>query len=989
MRMFVLAASFAALSPAQDPQDYVNVASCKAAFAAFKAESGGQWIAQWHTATGTPSAIYGTGLALADWRENSIAEARRHALAQLEKHNALLGLGDSDFRELLAGRMGRTWSFVFEQYYRGLPVIDGRADVRINMRGVVAMLGSQAFTIPKGFNTVPAIAEEVAVGAAWAKVGSPTGVPQPAPVKAPRLVIWGDMHATDLAPVHLAWEVAISNVNAQGEGPIGRYYVDAATGAVLTFVTDKHECGVIGCNGGKAEAPSIEKLSAPPVPTTVTVMGWTRTGNDAYSALVNVPMPGLVINVPGIGNVTTNANGEFSIDIAAATNITVGTLDGRHHNPINGANAPAANVVVNPGVPTTIQLFTAAATTNEAAHTTTSWYTDATNEYCRAILGNTSQLATASNIGVTVNIASTCNAYYTGNTINFYSEGGGCANTAFSTVVAHEWGHGIDDRYGGIANSNAEGLSEGWGDIIGCYLNDTPLLGSGFQSPGVALRNGNNTLLWPASGGSPHTAGQVWMGFAWKLRERARAGLGTPAAIALTNDIVISTLVADASTREDAVREVFIADDNDGNLLNGTPNYTFLSGAATDKAIPYPQIQLASISHTALGNTAQRLTPRQVLATVAPISGSITQVRLHYNAGTGNQVRNMHPTGAVNGFQALLPGLTTGAVSYHIEAVHSTAAIVRFPTSGELSYSITGGTFGGFYAENFDAGAAGWTSVQVAVQNDWQVGDPAGKFGTSQGVAWTDPQTAASGANCYANDLGNTIGTQNWNGAYGANVENYLRSPLINCTGRTGVVLRFKRWLTVEEAAFDQATIKVNGVLVWQNPLTGHLVDTSWQTVEYALPMADNNPSVQIEWGMNSDAGLQLGGWAIDDVELGETIAPSVDCDWKLLPEQAAQGASMLGTITTPGGSRPFLLGLGDTIGPTAVPGFPIVFIGGAITVLGGSTDGSGNATFPATAPAVPSAIGVYLYSQVLTVDAGFTTFVTSNPFFNMFTQTP
>jgi hypothetical protein len=479
------------------------------------------------------------------------------------------------------------------------------------------------------------------------------------------------------------------------------------------------------------------------------------------------------------------------------------------------------------------------------------------------------------------------------------------------------------------------------------------------------------------------------MGFAWKLRERARAAMGTPAAIALTNDIVIGSIVANASTRENAVREVFIADDNDGNLLNGTPNYTHLAGAATDKGIPYPQIQLATVSHTALGNTAQRLTPRQVLATVAPISGSITQVRLHYNAGAGNQVRNMHPTGAVNGYQALLPGVIVGAVSYHFEAVHSTAAIVRYPATGELSYTVTGGTFAGFYSENFDGAAAGWTSVQVATQNDWQRGDPAGKFGTSQGVAWADPQNAVSGLNCYGNDLGNTIGTTNWNGAYAANVENYLRSPMIDCTGKTGVKLRFKRWLTVEEAQFDQATIKVNGVLVWENPQVGHLVDTAWQTVEYSLPMADNNPAVQLEWGMNSDAGLQLGGWNIDDVELGETIAPTVDCDWTLLPEQAAQGAAMTGTVSTPGGSRPFLIGLGDTLGPTVVPGFPAVFVGGAVTVVGGSTNGAGLAVFPATAPAVPSAIGVYLYSQVLTLDAGFTTFVVSNPYFNLFTQTP
>ncbi|MFY9341549.1 MAG: hypothetical protein WAT39_03610 [Planctomycetota bacterium] len=717
-------------------------------------------------------------------------------------------------------------------------------------------------------------------------------------------------------------------------------------------------------------------------------MAWTRTGNDAFSALVNAPLPGLVLSVPGVGSVTTDANGQFTIDIAAAVNITVGNLDGRHHNVMSGANPPAGVFAVNPGVPTTIQLLTAAATTNEAAHPTTSWWTDATNEFLRSIVGNTPQLAIIDNITPTVNIASTCNAYYTNNTINFYAAGGGCSNTAFSTVVAHEWGHGIDQQYGGIFNSNAEGLSEGWGDIIGLYLVDSPILGSGFQTSGVGIRNGNNTLLWPASGTAPHTAGQVWMGFAWKLRERLRTAYGTATALAISNDIVISTLAANATTRQDAVREVFIADDNDGNLLNGTPNYVQLEGAALDKAIPYPAIQVASIAHTPLQSTTQRLTPRAVVATVTPIgAGSITQVRLHFNAGTGNVVRNMHANGAANGYVAMLPGLSVGGVSYHIEAVHSSAAVVRLPASGEYLYSIDGGTFAGFYSEQFDSGAAGWTNGVVSGTNDWQLGDPAGKTSAVSGVTWVDPQNAVSGLNVYATDLG--IGTSN--GRYPNSCNEWLRSPVINCTGRFGVRLRFSRWLSVEEGTYDDATIWCNGVQIWGNPVGAglHVLDTAWQTVEYALPMADNNPSVQVEWRLVADAGLNLGGWQIDNVQLGETIAPVVDCELTMLPEQAVQGAAMNALVVTPGNSRPFLLAVADTAGPTTVPGFPTMAVGGNIVLLGSSTDATGNAAFGFTAPTVPSAIGVFFYSQVLTVDSGFTQFVTSNPHVNLFTQTP
>jgi hypothetical protein len=982
MRMLTIAASLAALVPAQDP---TSQSATKAAYEKFRAEAGGDWIVQWHAATDTPSAIYGTGLPIAGWR-NSLERARVEANQLLTQRSEMLGLGTSEFREGIGARMGRSWSFTFDQFFRGVPVIDGRADVRVNMSGVVAMFGSRAWPIPANFDITPGIAEEVAIAAAWQALDVlPTGVPQPAPVGRPRLVIWGDTNATEAAPVFLCWEVAISNVDAQGNGPIGRYRIDAKTGAVRHWQNDKHECGLIGCTYSTHAARTA--ASAPPIPTTVTLMSWTRTGNDALSALVNVPLPGVVLSVPGVGNVTTDLNGEFTIDIAAPVNITVGTLDGRHHNPISGANAPSALVTVNPGVPTTIQLLTAAATTNEAAHPTTSYWVDRTNEFCRSILGNSSQLATASNIGVTVNIASTCNAYYTGNTINFYSAGGGCSNTAFSTVVAHEWGHGIDDRYGGIFNSNAEGLSEGWGDIIGLYLVDSPVLGSGFQTAGVGIRDGNNSNDYPYSTGSPHGAGQVWMGFAWKLRERLRLAYGTPTAIAISNDIVISSIVANATTRVDAVREVFIADDNDGNLLNGTPNYAQLEWAALDKAIPYPAIVLGTITHTALASTNLRLTPRRVDATVVPNSGSYTQVRLHFNAGSGNVVRNMHPNGAVNGYTAMLPGVPVGNVSYHIEAVHSTGPTTRFPASGEIAYSVDGAT-SSFFLQNFDSGSAGWSSTQVLAQNDWQVADPAGKSGTSGGVAWADPQNAASAPNCYGNDLGNTIAGQTWNGSYMPNVENYLLSPIIDCTGKFGVKLRFKRWLTVQGSASDQATISVNGAQVWINPTT-NLVDTAWTSVEYALPTADNNPVVQLQWRLKSNGSTNLGGWNIDDVELVESLPIVAGCDYTMLPEQAAQGASMTLTILTPSSARPFVLAIGDAPGPTTVPDVPTMQVGGAIALLHGATDAGGSFVVGFNAPMVPSAIGSFFYTQVLTLDAALTNFVLSNAHVNMFTQTP
>ena len=89
------------------------------------------------------------------------------------------------------------------------------------------------------------------------------------------------------------------------------------------------------------------------------------------------------------------------------------------------------------------------------------------------------------------------------------------------------------------------------------------------------------------AGGGVHQQGQTWMGFAWDLRENLRTRLGQ-AGIIIAERIVVTTLAADAKNQPNAVREVFIADDDDNNLNNGTRNYNDLEAAALKRKLPYP-----------------------------------------------------------------------------------------------------------------------------------------------------------------------------------------------------------------------------------------------------------------------------------------------------------------------------------------------------------------------------------------------------------------
>lgn len=974
------------LLPAQSPTDAIPG---QIPYPALERRVGGTWLAHWNPATATPRVIVGTGIPLRDWRGNSLEEARRHALQALADHGDILGLPESsEFREAIGARMGRTWSFTFHQYHRGLPVIGGRADVRVHMTGAISMLGSTAFPVPADFDVVPTIDVEVATARAWAARGEePTGVPQPGKPAAPRLVIFGDVHAATVAPFALAWEIPISNLDQDGNGSIGRCYVDAAKGHVLHWISDKHECGFAACrHSHHGELRSL--LHAPaavppaPVPTTVTVQAWTRTSISSTYTLANIPVEGLVVTVPGIGTRTTDANGQFTIDIGAAVTITIGALDGTRCQPIQGNNAPNVVTQVQPGVNATIQLLSAGATQEQSAHTTTLYWVQEVNEWTRTILGNSSQLATLDNVRPTVNIASTCNAFYTNNTINFYATGGSCNNTAISTVIAHEWGHGLDAMYGGISNSSGDGLSEAWGDIVGMYLVGNPTIGAGFSTNGSGIRTGNNTRQFTSltSTTGVHASGEVFMGMAWKLRQNLLTALGSINGTQVANDIVLGSIVADATNQQDAVRQIQLADDDDSNLLNGTPHYTQIRAACLAHSLPFQEVVLGTLAHTGLPNTTVAITPRKVFVAAIPNTGSFTSVTLHSTINGASAQRTMIPSGVANQFQAMLPGVPTGtSVSYHFEAAHSTGPVIRHPAAGSFTYTV--GNDITVFTEDFETNGPGWTHGLVATQDDWQVGDPAGRTGTG----WADPQVAARGLRCYGNDLGNTIGTQAWNGAYQNNVNNWLRSPVINCSGRSGVRLRFQRWLTVQAGQFDQATISVNGQQVWVNPFSTNLVDTSWQSVEIPIPMADNNPSVQLEWRLVTNGSVVFGGWNIDDVEVVATgtVTPP-PAELRMLPEQIAGGMPVTLAITTPG-PAPFVLVIGDTAGPTSIPGVPTLEVGGGIFSLSGFSGPGGAFLLPFTAPAGLPATGLTWFSQVLTLDAGLN-LVVSNQHVNLFT---
>lgn len=264
------------------------------------------------------------------------------------------------------------------------------------------------------------------------------------------------------------------------------------------------------------------------------------------------------------------------------------------------------------------------------------------------------------------------------------------------------------------------------------------------------------------------------------------------------------------------------------------------------------------IQHTMLGDTTNASGPYTVEADVTSlISSNVTQVTLNYDIGSGMVAKNMVPKGG-DGYISSIPGKATGGyVDYYLEAFDDQGNSERLPSGiGGDHFSFFVGHHVDVFADDFETSGPNWTYNNGG---EWQRNQPLG-------AGSYDPDHAASGAYVYGNDLGQ-FGSD---GDYEASINTYLQSPSIDCTGKTGVTLRYKRWLTVEEGKYDEAKILVNNNQVYINPYNGDLIDSEWVLHEIDISAhADNNPNVQIRFTLESDTYVERGGWTIDDLHVG------------------------------------------------------------------------------------------------------------------------
>ena len=677
----------------------------------------------------------------------------------------------------------------------------------------------------------------------------------------PELVIVRDASGQIVQP-RLAWSVELRN-EANPADPAGRrLYVaaDDRSGAIVAEDMLIHHQQIQG---------HVESYATP----------GTRAPSAANPPSLHL-MPYMTLTSPS-GNVTTNATGDFTFNSAAAVTFT-GRFSGPYCRVENQAGANhTTSRSFTPGVPATLTLNQAQTEypTSEASCFDSVLDTRA---WLKSI--NPADTHLDFQVLANANISSTCNAYYNGSSINMYRAGGGCNNTGYSTVVSHEEGHWANDLYG--SGNGGDGFGEGNADVLAMYVYDTPVVGADFFTNGGFIRTGENLRPFCGNGnggcyGEVHADGEVLMGAMWKVRVNLNASLGNAAGDLTANTLWVAWMNGYNDTQiKTVVEDHWLAlDDNDANLLNGTPNYGDINDGFKAQGFPGVNIDLIDVVHAPLGNSLSEVGPYVAVASLTSLVGStITSAEVVYQAdnGSSGSVAMANVGGAK--WAAGIPGQASPTlVRYHLMAHDALSNDERFPQQGELEFVV--GVRTQIYFNDFEAATdEGWTHGKSSGTDDWQRGAPLG--------ASTDPSTAYSGSKVWGNDVST--------GAAANSSVNFLKSPTFNCSGLTGVRLRFARVLGVSNQNPHSASLTVNGNLVWASP-AGGMQDSDWAVYEYDISaFADNQPSVQVAFNLVTGILGVTGGWNVDDFELFslESIPPGLD------------QISLTGPVLVPAGSQ-------------------------------------------------------------------------------------
>lgn len=717
----------------------------------------------------------------------------------------------------------------FIQKYNGLEVLWSRATVKMTPDFKVVMFGLDVYddiAIP----TTPILTAAQAISEASKGITSPVSSAMVLP-------------SLKILPVpgfrnnqyHLVYEVKIATAQ-DGETPSDYYtLVDAMNGEVL-YCSDK----------------IVSILSSD-----ITVSGTVYTTHP-YNASTVVNLPYIKVTVGG-ADYNADVNGFINFPNTSAYNGTF-TLAGPWSQVYTGATSTSPltySTTLNPGN-NAVSMDANASIRHLSAYYHVNIVHDFMKNKFSAFTGLDFPLDTRVD-----RTDGTCNAFYDGSAINFYTTAGGCyALSMVADVVYHEYGHGITDNFwnaNGLSFSNGA-MGEGYSDIWAISITNNPVLGIGFSDtdPNSYVRNydfDNNVprKVYPQNIiGEVHADGEIIAGAWWSTALQ----LGSTAAM---SDLFSESHFGLANGPDGAEGQVYTdilidalqADDNDANLNNGTPNISAITTGFAQHGITL--LSNATLVHTPVLTEAAG-NPVTLNATLSNVlfAWALTGVKCVYKINSGGAWNNLMMTNTSgSNYSASIPAQPAGTlISYYIgiEDVNGILSNVQPAGANNLSnpnipyYTMIG--FNKIFTDDFDNNSGQWVEglpTDGATTGQWELNAPDQTI-IGNAVVQPNYQVTPGGIACYVTGGAGGTGAGDYDIDNGATT---LTSPTYDLSAYSNPTFEYYRWYSNDQGAtpgtdFWQVSISNDGINYMPVENT-NVSDHSWRRFvfrvsDYMLP---------------------------------------------------------------------------------------------------------------------------------------------------------
>ena len=567
----------------------------------------------------------------------------------------------------------------------------------------------------------------------------------------------------------------------------------------------------------------------------------------------SVNLPYAEVAVIGGNTSFADANGNFNIPHSGTANVTVRSrLSGTYFqvfDQANGGNIPQLTTVVTPPGPANFLHNPNSASETITANVNAYYHSNIVRDWVVQYEPNFPVIANQTGFDVNTNINDSCNAFYNGVSINFFTSGSGCNNTSFADVVYHEYGHHI-------VNTSGNGQSqygEGYSDCVGVIIEDDPILGHGFQGNcNAGIRNADNSIQYPCTNnGSGHFCGQLISGCVWDTMQELKVTepndfQDISAQLLLGMTIIRGQLEPGNGTIEPSIAEMYlVVDDDDANIFNGTPHYSEIDAGFSAHNMDPPDIDLLVFSFpngrpefVSPGGGAAFTVEAEPGAT-NPQSGTGT---LHVDSGSGFQSYPMTEV-SPNVYEANFPATDCGTVlRYYISAMDDEGNTQLSPRGApDVTYSIISGVLVATPFDDDFESSTGWTGSGDATDGQWSIGIPVG--GGDRG----DPPTDGDGSGrCLLTD--NVDGNSDVDGG-----STIATSPVFDASTGSGqeAIVSYYRWYSNHTGASP-------------------LADT------FVVEVSNNGGSTWTNLETVGPSGIEAqGGWYFKQFNLGDVVAPT------------------------------------------------------------------------------------------------------------------